>query len=98
VKERMVKGQIDDRVCAGRKRLSDLALEKLPRPFSPEIVGPEKAALLKVGAQIRGLRLVERQTADFRHHDERAVEELRLLEVDQHMLGHGVSAHADGGL
>jgi hypothetical protein len=94
----MVERQIDDRITGGRENLSHLTLEKFPSPITPEVVGPEESSLQQISTEIFRFRLIQRQPADFRHHDEAAMKELRLLKVDQQVIRQLVLVHADAGL
>ena len=72
VKNRVLHRKILDGELAAWQRLSQLVLPVIPRVFAPEIVGPQKAAVLEIGAQSCGFVLVEIGAARFGKHRERA--------------------------
>ena len=73
----MVERELDDRILRRRQHLANLALPDLPRVAAPEIVGPEEAALQQVVAQVAPTSSSAKIGGpDFRHHDERALEQL----------------------
>src|SRR5262245_46493267 len=75
VKDRMLEREIEQRVFARRKRLSQLVRPVLERIVAPKIIRPEKSAPLEIRPQARGLDIVEVRSAGFGHHNERTMRE-----------------------
>jgi hypothetical protein len=59
---------------AGIHRLPQLTDPPAPGILAPEIIGPEKAALLEIQPRLRRFLVVERGAAGLGHHHERTVD------------------------
>ena len=96
--QRMVVRQILRRELPRRQRLAELLGPRFPGPLAPEVIGPQEAALQQVAAQRLGLRIGDVGGANLRHHDERALEERRIGQLDDEVLRLLRSREPDGGL
>src|ERR1700704_757471 len=96
VKQGMLERHVDNRISLGWKRLRDFSSPVAEGELAPEIVGPEKAALEHVVAQLPGFGFVEERTARFGHHHERTVIEQRIGQSDDDMLIAVFRVAADG--
>ena len=75
LEDRIADRHIFDRILGRRHRLRQLARPLLPRGVAPEVVDPDKAALLEVLPETRGLLLGELNRADVRRHHVRTAEQ-----------------------
>ncbi|MEP7309632.1 MAG: hypothetical protein ABJA98_29340 [Acidobacteriota bacterium] len=80
-----------------RQRLRHLALEDRPRVLAPEVVRPEESALEEVDAEPCSLVVVEVQRAGLRHHDERALVEFVVAQLQHDVLVLSGGVLADDG-
>jgi hypothetical protein len=74
-------------------------LKILPDPpgiFAPEVVCPDEAALPDVLPQPGRIGLIEERRPDFRHHHERALEQVRIGRRDDDVVGTAALVLADG--
>ena len=90
----VLRWQVHDRVLRRRQHLADLAHPHLPGSVAPEIVHPEEAALVEVGAQRRGIGGFEDRRADVRGEQERTLEQERIGRPEDEVIGvaRGLSA------
>src|SRR5262249_15458895 len=67
VEERVSPRQVDHWELVRRQRLPNFRLEDVPGVLTPEVIHPEEAALDQIIAQMRGIVLIQEQSADLLH-------------------------------
>ena len=81
--------------CPGGRTLAISRSHAVPRPWTPEVVDPQEAALLEVLPQGSASSPLDQDLADVGHHHERALEEERIGHADDEVIGLAVGCPAD---
>ena len=89
---------VPDWILARRQHLADVADPVVPRVRPPEIIDPQEAALLEVGAQRVGVLVAEERRADVGGADDRALEQQRIRNAHRDVVRLAAGLAADRGL
>ena len=93
--ERMVEREVANRILGRRQYLAELGGEMFPGIAAPEVICPKKSTLQQIVAQAFRIFRSEVSAANLRHHDERALIELRIREPDDQMVGLALPIETD---
>src|SRR5262245_35151054 len=93
--QRMIGGDVADRIFRWRQHTRDLRHPLLPRIGAPEVVHPHESALEEVLAERLDLALVERHGADVLHMQVRTLKQRLVGKPHGEVVGPSAVLHAD---